>query len=107
VIKFVSDLLQVDGFLQVLVFPPPIKLTITINFQLFHDNDGWMKICNDGWMKTTNIRKVKRYQREVIRICILKKTENKMVKRNRTKRQTMINKILHRKLKIEQHEPRR
>jgi hypothetical protein len=30
---------------------------------------------------TTNIRKVKRYQREVIRICILKKTENKMVKR--------------------------
>jgi hypothetical protein len=30
VIKFVSDLLQVDGFLQVLWFPPPIKLTATI-----------------------------------------------------------------------------
>ena len=27
VIKFVSDLLQVDGFLWVLKFPPPIKLT--------------------------------------------------------------------------------
>ena len=27
VIKFVSDLWQVDGFLQVLRFPPPIKLT--------------------------------------------------------------------------------
>ena len=30
VIKFVSDLWQVDGFLQVLLFPPPIKLTATI-----------------------------------------------------------------------------
>jgi hypothetical protein len=30
VIKFVSDLLHVDGFLQVLRFPPPIKLTATI-----------------------------------------------------------------------------
>jgi hypothetical protein len=28
--KFVSDLRQVDGFLQVLWFPPPIKLTATI-----------------------------------------------------------------------------
>jgi hypothetical protein len=27
VIKFVSDLRQVDGFLRVLLFPPPIKLT--------------------------------------------------------------------------------
>ena len=27
VIKFVSDLLQVGGFLRVLRFPPPIKLT--------------------------------------------------------------------------------
>jgi hypothetical protein len=27
VIKFVSDLQQVDGFLRVLWFPPPIKLT--------------------------------------------------------------------------------
>jgi hypothetical protein len=27
VIKFVGDLLQVGGFLQVLRFPPPIKLT--------------------------------------------------------------------------------
>jgi len=30
VIKFVSDLQQVDGFLRVLRFPPPIKLTTTI-----------------------------------------------------------------------------
>ena len=30
VIKFVSDLLQVGGFLRVLWFPPPIKLTATI-----------------------------------------------------------------------------
>jgi len=29
-IKFVSDLWQVDGFLRVLRFPPPIKLTATI-----------------------------------------------------------------------------
>jgi hypothetical protein len=29
-IKFVSDLGQVSGFLRVLRFPPPIKLTITI-----------------------------------------------------------------------------
>jgi len=29
-IKFVSDLLQVGGFLRVLQFPPPIKLTATI-----------------------------------------------------------------------------
>jgi len=30
VIKFVSDLRQVCGFLRVLRFPPPIKLTATI-----------------------------------------------------------------------------
>ena len=30
VLKFVSDLRQVGGFLQVLWFPPPIKLTTTI-----------------------------------------------------------------------------
>jgi hypothetical protein len=30
VIKFVSDLQQVSGFLLVLRFPPPIKLTATI-----------------------------------------------------------------------------
>jgi len=30
VIKFVSDLQQVGGFLRVLLFPPPIKLTATI-----------------------------------------------------------------------------
>jgi hypothetical protein len=30
VIKFVSDLQQVGGFLRVLRFPPPIKLTATI-----------------------------------------------------------------------------
>jgi hypothetical protein len=30
VIKFVSDLRQVGGFLRVLQFPPPIKLIATI-----------------------------------------------------------------------------
>jgi hypothetical protein len=30
VIKFVSDLRQVAGFLRVRLFPPPIKLTATI-----------------------------------------------------------------------------
>ena len=30
VIKFVSDLRQVIGFLRVLRFPPPTKLTLTI-----------------------------------------------------------------------------
>jgi hypothetical protein len=30
VIKFVSDLRQVGGFLRILLFPPPIKLTTTI-----------------------------------------------------------------------------
>ena len=30
VIKFVSDLWQVGGFLWVLRFPPPIKLTVTV-----------------------------------------------------------------------------
>ena len=30
VIKFVSDMQLVDGFLRVLRFPPPIKLTATI-----------------------------------------------------------------------------
>ena len=30
VINFVSDLWQVGGFLKVLLFPPPIKLTTTI-----------------------------------------------------------------------------
>ena len=30
VIKFVSDLRQISGFLRVLWFPPPIELTVTI-----------------------------------------------------------------------------
>ena len=30
VIKFVSNIRQVGGFLRVLLFPPPIKLTATI-----------------------------------------------------------------------------
>ena len=33
VIKFVSDLRQVGGFLQVLRFPPQIKLTATIKLK--------------------------------------------------------------------------
>jgi hypothetical protein len=43
VIKFVSDFRQVDGFLRVLRFPPPIKLTATV---LSHD--VWRKnMCSD------------------------------------------------------------
>jgi hypothetical protein len=30
VIKFVSDMQQISGFLRVLQFPPPIKLTATM-----------------------------------------------------------------------------
>ena len=33
VIYFVSDLRQVDGFLEVLRFPPPIKLTAMIKLK--------------------------------------------------------------------------
>jgi hypothetical protein len=33
VIKFVSDLRQVGGFLRVLGLPPPIKLTTTIELK--------------------------------------------------------------------------
>ena len=33
VIKFVSDLRQVRGFLRVIRFPPPIKLTATIKLK--------------------------------------------------------------------------
>ena len=33
VIKFVSDLRQVGGFLRVLWFPPPINLTATIKLK--------------------------------------------------------------------------
>ena len=34
VIKFVSDLRQVGGFLQILQFPPPIKLTARYNWKI-------------------------------------------------------------------------
>ena len=34
VIKFVGDLRQVGGFLQVLRFPPPIKLTATMQLKI-------------------------------------------------------------------------
>jgi hypothetical protein len=33
-IKFVSDLWQVGGFLRVLPFPPPIKLTAPYNWNI-------------------------------------------------------------------------
>jgi len=33
VIKFVSDIQQIDGCLKVLWFPPPIKLTATISLK--------------------------------------------------------------------------
>jgi hypothetical protein len=34
VMKFISDLLQVSDFLQVLWFPPPIKLTAMKNWNI-------------------------------------------------------------------------
>ena len=34
VIKFVSDLRQVGGFLQILQFPPPIKLTARYSWNI-------------------------------------------------------------------------
>jgi hypothetical protein len=34
-IKFVSDLRQVEGFLRVLQFPPPIKLTLHLLIKTF------------------------------------------------------------------------
>ena len=36
VIKFVSDLWQVGGFVRLLRFPPPIKLTFTIYTHYIH-----------------------------------------------------------------------
>ena len=36
VIKFVSELRQVCGFLQVLLFPPPIKLKVALNTITLH-----------------------------------------------------------------------
>ena len=39
VIKFVSDLRQVDDFLRVLRFPPPIKLTIDQGYTTIYDNN--------------------------------------------------------------------
>jgi hypothetical protein len=38
VIKFVSDLRQVGGFLRVLRFPPPIKMTTTIYLKNIVEN---------------------------------------------------------------------
>jgi hypothetical protein len=39
VIKFVSDLRQVDDFLRVLRFPPPIKLIIDQGYKTIYDNN--------------------------------------------------------------------
>jgi hypothetical protein len=44
VIKFVSDLRQVAGFLRVLRFPPPIKLT-TIEYTMLVTQTG-IKLTN-------------------------------------------------------------
>jgi hypothetical protein len=76
VIKFVSDLQQVSGFLQVLRFPPPIKLShniteillkvalniITLTPVIYHDQhylkdyyNGWMNVCLHGQMFSSNL----------------------------------------------------
>jgi hypothetical protein len=49
VIKFVSDLWQVYGFLQVLRFPPPIKLTVMIYSWL---SLSWIRLTRiSGWVE--------------------------------------------------------
>ena len=62
VIKFVSDLQQIGGFLRVLRFPPPIKLTATI----------WLKYC---WNATLNIikqtNKHTRYSCDILDIPVI------------------------------------
>ena len=40
--KFVNDLQQIGGFLRVLRFPPPIKLTATM----------WLKYCCNRWFSS-------------------------------------------------------
>jgi hypothetical protein len=48
VIKFVSDLRQVGGFLQVLRFPPQIKLTAMIITEI------WLKVALNTIKQTNN-----------------------------------------------------
>ena len=55
VIEFVSDLWHVAGFLQVLRFPPPIKLTAYYNWNIVwsgikHHNPNLLK-----WFRSVNL----------------------------------------------------
>jgi hypothetical protein len=63
-----------------------------------HLLDNWKKIKNDLAGKLLKILMMKSE-------AINRRTENTMTKKKRTKRNTTIYKTLHRKLKIEQHEP--
>jgi hypothetical protein len=65
-----------------------------------HECTPTLSIRKEKKHRFTTVRKVWRYQRE-IKSRRSKRTDNTIIKRNRT----MIYKILHRKLKIEQHEP--
>jgi hypothetical protein len=52
VIKFVSDLRQVGGFLRVLRFPPPIKLSATIRWHQEQSSNHYMR----PWIRGTWIK---------------------------------------------------
>ena len=49
VIKFVSHLLQVSGFLRILQFQPPIKLTTTYNWNIIESSVKHHKIKIDNY----------------------------------------------------------
>ena len=50
VIKFVGDLWQVGGLLRVLRFPPPIKLTATINWNIVESGVKHHKTKANLWL---------------------------------------------------------
>jgi len=67
VMKFVSDLLQVGGFLRVLRFPPPIKLNATYNWNIVESG-----IC-DNWAYVYTCKKV------ILQDPIIEEQENSSV----------------------------
>jgi len=71
VIKFVSDLQQVGGFLRVLQFPPPIKLTAIYNWSI---DEGGVKHHNPNNIQsvaiTTNIVSLNPTQARCVRYNI-------------------------------------
>jgi len=57
-IKFVSDLQQVSGFLRVLLFPPPIKLTSNnwniVESGIKHHNPNPKPVVNKNFVLNNN-----------------------------------------------------